>query len=317
MKRLLITCSVVLFFLFLGVLIIRNTKGNSNQEFTIGIENGTIYEELGEDLPKVKLLRGFHDIHSEFHALASRQVDAVITDRLVGLREIQKKDYNDILPTGQFHFREEKAVAVRKSADSLRQMLNRGLAELIKSGKFATISKFYFGCNIGSDIADAGKLERESHRESVGNDGSWEAVKRKDWILLAFDTNNPPFSYYNAHHVFTGFDVEIARELCHQLGIKHFLPIPMGGEQMMAGLRAGIYDGVWGGIPLNAITEVGFSFTNPYCISGAQLFVRKDSKITGFATLGRKMPSEPPMGGGFINKEYSDEFNKTKFEKIP
>ena len=307
MKRLLSICSVILFFLFLGVLIIRNTKGNSNEGFTIGVEIGTIYEELGQDLQKIKLLRGFHDVGSQFHALADRQVDAVITDRLIGLGEIQKKDFQNIFPVGELRFREEKAAAIRKNDNSLRQMLNRGLAEIMQNGQYETISKYYFGRNIMKDLKETAKLER-TKAESVADDGSWEAVRRRDWLIFAFSANNPPFSYYNVHHVFTGFDIEIAREVCHRLGIGHFLAIPIDDARMMAGLRAGIYDAVWGGIPVNKITRTGFNFTNPFCITGAQLFVREGVALTGFRTLGLPKLPEPPPIGEFLKKEDPDDF---------
>lgn len=118
----------------------------------IGVASGTTYDSFLQDEDWVGEIRTFS---SDITALEDTEVgrlDGGMTDRLVGLYQIDQAD-RDLRACGDPLYTEEPAFAVREGNTELVDELNEALAEIIDNGTYAEISEQWFGQNIleGSD----------------------------------------------------------------------------------------------------------------------------------------------------------------------
>ncbi|WP_256841009.1 transporter substrate-binding domain-containing protein [Ornithinimicrobium cryptoxanthini] len=120
----------------------------------IGVASGTTYETFLNDEDWVGEIRTFT---SDITALEDTEVgrlDAAMTDRLVGLFQIDQAD-RDLRVCGEPLYTEEPAFAVREGNTELVNELNDALAAIIDDGTYAEISQEWFGQNILESDAGA------------------------------------------------------------------------------------------------------------------------------------------------------------------
>lgn len=114
---------------------------------SIGVASGTTYETFLNEQDWVGEIRTFS---SDITALEDTEVgrlDGGMTDRLVGLYQIDQAD-RDLRPCGDPLYTEEPAFAVREGNAELVDELNDALATIIENGTYAEISEKWFGQNI-------------------------------------------------------------------------------------------------------------------------------------------------------------------------
>jgi polar amino acid transport system substrate-binding protein len=113
----------------------------------IGVASGTTYEDFLNDEEWVGEIRTFT---SDITALEDTEVgrlDAAMTDRLVGLFQIEQAQ-RDLRVCGDPLYSEEPAFAVREGNTELVNDLNEALATIIEDGTYADISEKWFGQDI-------------------------------------------------------------------------------------------------------------------------------------------------------------------------
>ena len=112
---------------------------------TIGVVQASTHKEVAEALTdKVKAYP------SEVFALQDLvpgRVDAVITDKIVGVSAINEQGLK-IKPIDGVLNREEIAVAINKDHEILLDGINKAIAEIIEDGTYEKISMKWFGLNI-------------------------------------------------------------------------------------------------------------------------------------------------------------------------
>lgn len=119
---------------------------------TIGVASGTTYETFLSDEEWVGEIRTFT---SDITALEDTEVgrlDAAMTDRLVGLYQVDQAD-RDLRVCGEPLFTEEPAFAVREGNTELVDELNEALGTIIEDGTYAEISEKWFGQNILESVS--------------------------------------------------------------------------------------------------------------------------------------------------------------------
>jgi polar amino acid transport system substrate-binding protein len=79
--------------------------------------------------------------------LPSGRIDAVITDRAVGLYAMNKMEFL-IQDVGKPLTHDDMAIAVNKGHEKLKQKLNQALKKIIANGTYERISRKYFNRNI-------------------------------------------------------------------------------------------------------------------------------------------------------------------------
>ncbi len=241
--------------------------------YIIGVVRNTTYSDIAYKLYRNGRIKLYSDNFQSLHELAAGRVDAVIDDRLVGLNMMKNTGYHNLKMAGKLLNREIIGIAFDRKDKALRQKINQALKEIINNGTYAGISIEYFGCN----ILKGSKYSLTHPDEQPATDDSWNRVKKSGQIIFAMDGERP-FCYYNNQNELTGFDIEIAQAICNRLNVK-FVPVHLTWEGIVEGLKAEHFDGVLGNMVITKQEEIDFS--NPYYITGAQLFFTRDSLITG------------------------------------
>lgn len=125
-----------------------------------------------------------------------------------------------------------------------------------------------------------------------------------EWTF-AMSGQYKPFNYYDEKtNELTGFDVEIGMALAEEMGMEP-KPIATPWNGIISGLKASKYDSILGsmGITEKRLKEVDFS--DPYYISGAQLFVQPGSDIKSIKDV-----TKDTKIGVTISTTYADEARK-------
>jgi polar amino acid transport system substrate-binding protein len=106
----------------------------------------------------------------------------------------------------------------------------------------------------------------------------FEAIRQRGELRVAMSGQYPPFNYFDSQNQLVGFDVDIAREIAKRLAIPAKL-ITLRWDGIVAGLTAGRYDVIIGSMAITPEREQAVDFSDPYYVSGAQVFARPDSPV--------------------------------------
>ncbi len=111
----------------------------------VGVQIGTTYMEAAQKIPGVKQVRTYQKDPDALQDLLSGRLDAWITDRFVAKEAIKERKLENTLQLGELLFQERVAMAVAKGNKGVLDALNQALADLMKDGTYAQISKKWFG----------------------------------------------------------------------------------------------------------------------------------------------------------------------------
>ena len=109
----------------------------------VAVQTGTSYLENVQKVSSIKEMKNFPTDVDARSALASRRVDAWVTDRFVAKAVIDKNPGAGF-KAGEMLFIERIAAAVAKGNSSLAGAWNKALAEVMADGSYAALSKKYF-----------------------------------------------------------------------------------------------------------------------------------------------------------------------------
>lgn len=91
----------------------------------------------------------------------------------------------------------------------------------------------------------------------------WSAASAAERLRIATEGNYPPFSFTDEQGQLAGFDVDIARELCHRLK-KECEIVAVPWDELLPGLAAGRYDVIVASMSKTPERERQAEFTDPY-----------------------------------------------------
>jgi ABC-type amino acid transport substrate-binding protein len=93
-------------------------------------------------------------------------------------------------------------------------------------------------------------------------------------LTVALTGKYPPFSTYDRSGNLIGVDVDVARAVAEHMGREvKFMPTAWAG--ILPGLKAGRYDAIIGSMAITPSRAEEVNFSQPYYLSGAQLFVHE------------------------------------------
>ena len=120
---------------------IKNAKDLAGK--VVAVQTGTSYLENVQKVSAIKEMKNFPTDVDARSALASRRVDAWVTDRFVA-KAVAEKNPGAGFKLGDMLFIERIAAAVAKGNQSLAQGWSKALAETMADGSYAQLSKKYF-----------------------------------------------------------------------------------------------------------------------------------------------------------------------------
>lgn len=126
----------------------------------------------------------------------------------------------------------------------------------------------------------------------------------KKTFTYAMSGQYKPFNFFNEQNELTGFDVEIGKALADKMGMEA-KPVATPWQGLISGLKAEKYDAILGSMTITPERQKEVDFSDPYYISGPNVFVRGDSTIKGIQDIKKETPV-----GVLISSVYDKEARK-------
>ena len=124
------------------------------------------------------------------------------------------------------------------------------------------------------------KAESEAASEAVSESAGGT-------LIVGFDQDFPPMGFMGDNGEYTGFDLELAKEVAERLGLEYTAqPIAWDSKDME--LEAGNIDCIWNGFTMTG-REDDYTWSEPYMANTQVFVVAKDSGIASQADLAGKI----------------------------
>ena len=147
------------------------------------------------------------------------------------------------------------------------------------------------GCGSASDETtqanmDAQETAADESAQETQQDGT-DQTDDKVIFTVGFDAEFPPYGYMDEDGAYTGFDLELAAEVCSRRGWE-LEKQPIDWDSKDFELSSGSIDCIWNGFTMNG-REDAYTWSLPY-VDNSQVFVVKaDAAITSFDDLAGKL----------------------------
>ncbi|MBQ2654655.1 MAG: amino acid ABC transporter substrate-binding protein [Methanobrevibacter sp.] len=118
-----------------------------------------------------------------------------------------------------------------------------------------------------------------------GSSGS-STTNDNNTFIVGFDAEFPPYGFQDDNGSYTGFDLELAEEVCKRNNWT-FVAQPIDWDAKDAELDSGSIDCIWNGFTIDG-RESEYLWSNPYFDNRQVIVVRADSNITSLEDLANK-----------------------------
>ena len=108
----------------------------------------------------------------------------------------------------------------------------------------------------------------------MGSNNSNQTANDENTFIVGFDAEFPPYGYKDASGNYTGFDLDLAKEVCARNNWT-FKAQPIDWDAKDAELSSGSIDCIWNGFTIDG-RENDYTWSNPY-FDNKQIFVVKSS----------------------------------------
>ena len=185
-----------------------------------------------------------------FQELVEGRYDAVVVQRLVALRLIQKTGLTELRVVDQpiEGFRQDFCFAVREGDRDTLALLNEGLSLVVADGTYRHLHAKWFAA-----------LQLPIDRP----------------IVIGGDRNYPPFEFLDDNGRPSGFNVDLTRAIAREMGLNVDIQLGRWPERMEA-LRTGKID-VMQGMLYSPGRDLHFDFTQAHTVSNYVAVVRMGS----------------------------------------
>lgn len=135
-------------------------------------------------------------------------------------------------------------------------------------------------------------------KSSAAKTDQWDAYKKEKSITLGFDNTFVPMGFKDESGKNTGFDVELAKAVFQEYGIKvKFQPINWDLKETE--LKNGKIDMIWNGYSVTKERQAKVAFSTPYMKNEQVLVTKKSSNITSFAAMKGKVLGAQSGSSGY------------------
>ena len=142
-------------------------------------------------------------------------------------------------------------------------------------------------CGSSNSAAETTAADTEA-AESQAEETTAEEEKTTDGgtLIVGFDQDFPPMGFVGDDGEYTGFDLDLAKEVADRLDMK-FVPKPISWDAKDMELSSGGIDCIWNGFTMTG-REDKYTWSEPYLNNEQVFVVRNDSGIKTQADLAGK-----------------------------
>jgi ABC-type amino acid transport substrate-binding protein len=196
---------------------------------------------------------------------------------MVAMCGCSKAEYGDLHIMEGVHLSELEGygIAFRKGSDAVEHV-EKAIDKLYDDGTAKLFASSY-GV-VDNLLVDF--LPSDSY--STSGDSDWAYIQKKGTLVIGV-TSFKPMDYLNSISKWIGFDADLAREVCKELGVTaQFKEIVWATKEQALDSKA--IDCIWNGMTLTAAIRNTSSVTAPY-MTNRQVVVVKDEKYGDLASL--------------------------------
>lgn len=137
--------------------------------------------------------------------------------------------------------------------------------------------------------AETTAAETEAAAEATEAEAATEAdtAAAGGTFTVGFDQDFPPMGFVGDDGEYTGFDLDLAKEVASRLGLE-FVPQPIAWDAKDMELESSTIDCVWNGFTING-REDAYTWSEPYMDNSQVFVVAADSGIATLADLAGKI----------------------------
>ncbi len=135
--------------------------------------------------------------------------------------------------------------------------------------------------------SEAETQAEETTAEETTAEAADEAGELGGTFTVGFDQDFPPMGFVGDDGEYTGFDLELAKEVADRLGLE-FVAQPIAWDAKDMELNSGTIDCIWNGFTING-REDDYTWSTPYMDNSQVFVVAADSGISSLADLAGKV----------------------------
>ena len=129
--------------------------------------------------------------------------------------------------------------------------------------------------------------EKKEETTTTGTTAAETAEAAGGTLIVGFDQDFPPMGFVGDNGEYTGFDLDLAKEVASRLGLEYKAqPIAWDSKDME--LESGNIDCIWNGFTITG-REDDYTWTTPYMANKQVFVVANDSDIKSQADLAGKV----------------------------
>jgi polar amino acid transport system substrate-binding protein len=149
----------------------------------------------------------------------------------------------------------------------------------------------------------------------LGGGSNTNSTNDNSTFIVGFDSEFPPYGYKDDNGSYTGFDLDLAKEVCERNNWT-FKAQPIDWDAKDAELDSGSIDCIWNGFTING-RENDYLWSNPYFDNKQIFVVKKDSNIASIGDLKDKVVETQKDSSALKalegdNKTITDSFKELK-----
>ena len=126
-------------------------------------------------------------------------------------------------------------------------------------------------------------------QETGGEDTSLKYIMENGFVVLGLDDSFPPMGFRGDNGEISGFDIDLAKEVCSRLGVELKLQ-PIDWDTKILDLNSKDIDIIWNGLTITEERKEKISFSKPYIANRQIIMAKAGSAINTFSDLeGKKI----------------------------
>ena len=164
------------------------------------------------------------------------------------------------------------------------------------------------GCGSSKTATADGKTADGSAADAGVDTEGTEADRTQ--LIVGFDAEYPPYGYMDDNGEYVGFDLDLAQEVCDNLGWE-LVKKPINWDSKDMELNSGSIDCIWNGFTMNG-REDDYTFSDPYVDNSIVVVVAEDSDINKLSDLAGKVVDVQADSSGLAALQGDDATDENK-----